>query len=183
MDPTNRPLTVELGGEQRTMYFDLNTFAAFEEVTRSALHPEGKRFFAFIADMERVFSKVTSKGSPIKELSLGEVLTIVGEVSLTDIRALAWAAMHEYPDTKGPPEWPLTLHEVGRLIDAQNLGTLLPRLLSASSDNMPDAEEIRPSREETVVAPDPPSPPVDGGGGSGPTDQVLLDSLEKTSAG
>jgi hypothetical protein len=167
VDPTNKPLVVEIGGEERELYFNLNTFSAFEDVTQTDVHPDGKRFFEILKDLGTAYLEAQSTGDA------GGGLAMMAKLSLRDIRALVWSAWHTYPDpTQDTPEWPYTLHQVGRMITMADLPRLLPLLMERSFESMPDEAEVRPSLEETTAVTNEPqsSPPGVGGVGSGPTD-------------
>jgi hypothetical protein len=138
---------MELGGEQRKLYFNLNTFAAFEEL-------RDKRFFEFLQPLEEALS------------SKAGAAAIAAAVSFADIRAVIWAALHEY-NMEDEPVWPLNLFQAGRLVDMSNLHEVLPQLLAGARENMPSEDEVDPTQEETGASEPSPSPPDNGGDLSG----------------
>lgn len=155
-------MTVKLGGQLRKLFFDLNTFSAFEEVT-------GRFFLDFLSDLQ--------EGVRLSKES-GDSTQMLRRVSIKQVRAFLWAALHNYtPD--GEPEWPLTIGQMSRLIDVNNIGALLPAILSGTTVNMPETPTEEPEGRPTIgVA----SNPVDGGSMFGPSDEVLSASLTLTSA-
>lgn len=170
MNPTSKPLTVTLDGEERMFYFDLNTFSAFEEVT-------GTFFFDFLGRLTQAVGETNG------DLASNAVLQVLRKVSLKEVRALAWAAMHSY-DRDDNPVWEMTLNQVGRMLDVQNIGQLLPSLLRTSTENMPKPEEVeRPTVGEKKKAARKSSPLTDGGSTSGPSDDELWGSLTPKSEG
>lgn len=166
IDPTNRAMVISLGGKDRSLYFDLNTFAAFEEVT-------GKHFLLYLHELQ-------SLASTAQSVSEAERAMMFCRISMKDIRALLWAAMHEF-NLEGKVVWPLTLEEVGSMLDIPTIVQLVPRVMSASADNLPpktDTEDSeRPTKPETK--PSNASTPNVGGVTFGPRDEDVLDLLTK----
>jgi len=175
MNPTNKPLAVVIGGKRYHLYFDLNTYVAFERVTE-------KHFLDFLAGLQETVQaavvKPTEEGKPA---DVTDALQVLRGISITDIRAFLWAALHEY-DSQDEPTWPLTLGKLGRLVDTQTLYDLLPKILNQNADNM------RGSGEEEAGTPDRPtksevSTPEPGGALFGPSDADVLASLTEKSGG
>lgn len=162
MNPTSKTVTITLGGSKRSLYFDLNTFAAFEEST-------GRFFLDFLASLQTATQDAQVNKDPMRFL---------GKLGLKDIRALAWAAMHEY-DAHDNPVWPLTLQQVGRLINIDNIKTVIPALMQGAITNAPDEDDLGPAPSRPPEPGGVGSPPGDGGDKFGPTDDEVLGSLTK----
>ena len=169
MNPTEKPLTVELGGQRHTLHFNLNTFAAFEPVA-------GKHFLEFIGTLQDAFEQYKGEG--------GSAMSLLRRFSMIDFQALIWAALHTY-DAQGEPKWPYTLHQVGRLVDLNSLTRLVPQVLTGNVANMPTEDEV--DKGDTEARPPEPEArtgtPDSGGEPSGPSDEDVLASLTHSSDG
>lgn len=168
MDPTNKTLAVTIGGKRYHLYFDLNTFAAFEEAT-------GKFFLDFLTSIQEPLAEAQKQGDP---------MLLMRRISLKDVRALIWAACHTY-DKRDEPQWPMTIGQLSKQIDVASMSTLLPKLISGVSDNSPDREETdgEGSRPPDPAEENEDSPRAGGGEGSGVSDESLLASLTLKSDG
>jgi hypothetical protein len=186
MNPTNKPLSVVLGGKTYPLYFDLNTFEAFERQT-------GVFFLDFLASLgesiQSLQAQVEGAADSSKDaLRQVRVLDVMRRLSLTNIRALIWAALHTY-DKSGEPVWPFTIGQMSRLIDVETMATLFPRLMTASMDNIrgssTDGGDSSTNEEGAALRPTLPetSTPLDGGNESGPSDADVLGSLTLKSDG
>jgi len=184
MNPTSKPITLTLGGEKYHLYFDLNTFTAFEEAS-------GKFFLDFLASVQETLKGLQDAVNAAGAKSANEAATateaasfqILRKIGLKDVQTFLWAAMHEY-DSNGEPYWPKTRGQVGKLIDVANISTLLPTIIQANVDNFPDAPSTTESSRPTVPkAPDESLTHVSGGSVSGPSDAEILDSLTVRSEG
>ena len=165
MNPTNKPLTITIGGERHKLYFDLNTFAAFEEAT-------GKFFFDFLANLSETLQEA-AKSANAEAVGFA----ILRKVALKDIRDFLWAAMHVYKGDE--PEWPHTRGQIGRMVDVNNVMAILPALLRANADNSPDQEDVaRPPEPKAENSAHP-----SGGSGFGPSDDAILASMTLKSDG
>lgn len=129
-DPTAPTAQIKLGGRDYQLVFDVNTFAAYEKAT-------DKFFFDAIfrlVDVLNSFPK-TEKGmvriDPMKMLKA---------VSITDLRALVWAACHDY-DKNDEPVWPLSINQVGRMIHFGNVMPIVSALIAGQTANYPTAED------------------------------------------
>lgn len=178
MNPTSKPITITLGGKPLQLFFDLNTFVAFEEAT-------GKFFLDFLASLQEAVVGVATSATSGKEngdaqAAVSSAFGILRKLSLKDIRAFLWAAHHTY-DKSNEPTWPMTISQIGQLVDVNNIGVLLPQLLRANVPNLqpanPEAPE-RPTEGEEAQA----LPQNNGGNGSGLSDAAILDSLTPRSA-
>jgi hypothetical protein len=120
---------------------------AFEQAT-------GKFFLSTISELfEAVYP-----GGDVKKIPANP-LEIVRRVSMTDLRALLWAALHEY-DAKDEPVWPLTMGQVGRLFQLKDIIPVFTAFLRGQSGNSPSHEEMGESQAETSKTSPNGSPPV-----------------------
>jgi hypothetical protein len=157
MDLSNPGAVVEIKLDKpRKLVFDMNTFAAFEEKT-------GKFFLDVVADIV----EAAPPGQPVRPLE------VLRKVSMADLRALVWAAVHTY-DLQGEPHWPLTLTQVGRYITIQNLPEILNAVLRGQAESSPQTDEVGESLgpvEDLMPAGPvviPPPKGANGGENSGP---------------
>ena len=91
---------------------------------------------------------------------------------MVDLRAMLWASMHDY-DADDEPVWPLTVSQVGRLLNFNNVVPLFVRFLTGVSANSPSKEELGEPRAvakgaaDTAESGGPGSPPIsDTAGGA-----------------
>jgi hypothetical protein len=157
MNPTSKPITIHLDGKPHQLLFDLNTFAAFEEVS-------GKFFLDFLASVQESVSKSRTEG-------VLNPMELLRNISVRDVRAFIWAALHTY-DREDNAKWPFTIQQLGRMIDLNSIPTLLPALLGGAADNFPEPttqkeETDRPTNEVGLTV-------VNGGYASGLTDADAL---------
>ncbi len=145
---------VRLGGQDRAMCFDANTFVAFEQST-------GKFFMDVVSNLyEMMFPKghVDTSGAPVPVKVLG--IDIVRKISMEDLRALLWSSFHDY-DANDNPVWPLTINQVGRLLNFQNVIPIFVKFLTGVSANSPTKEELGESSAPASATPPPePSAPA-----------------------
>jgi hypothetical protein len=134
MNPLNPGITVTLGGTERRLVFDMNTYGAFEEAA-------GRFVFDALADMYAAFAEAQAAEGK------ADFLRVARRVSIRDLQSLIWAAMHDY-DANDNPVWPLTRNQVGRLITVENMADLLVQVLTGQSDAMPEQrdEQDRPTQ-------------------------------------
>jgi len=170
VNPTNKPLVITLKGKQHKLFFDLNTFSAFEEVT-------GKFFLDYIGDLQEAVKATVEEDSK-------DPLGVFRRISMKDFRAFLWAALHYYgPDDE--PIWPYKLHQLGKLVDVDTMARLVPQVLTGSAENLPNAEEMdapQESSSDRPPQPEAPKPaPENGGEVFGPSDAEVLGSLETSS--
>jgi hypothetical protein len=91
---------------------------------------------------------------------------VLRKVPITDLRALIWAAYHEY-DRHDEPTWPLTQSQVGRLISPLMVPRLFLAFMTCQTANTPTPEEMgesqapRPEKKAEASG-----APQDNGGGS-----------------
>ncbi len=167
-NPTNKSQKIMLGGKEYELFFDLNTYSSFEEIS-------GKLFTDMLFELQEAVQEGEKRG---------DKSYAIRRIPLKMIRFFLWAALHTY-DADGEPQWPLTVGQLGRLIDINNLGTLLPSLLSGAGNNLPD----QPTKVETSSNGKVPHPidgaiapsPDNGGSEFGPSDADVLGLLDKTS--
>ena len=202
MDPTNRPLTITVNEQPLCLVFDLNTFAAFEDVTgkmflgwletiQNAVREAGiareKLLSARLTDDSADVNTENGNATSIESELTREDASVLGgillhSVSMKDFRALVWAANHTY-NRQEEPVWPLTIGKIGALITLSNFGALLPVVLRGSLDVMPAPKKDEGEAESKTVpfvSPKPPRAVGNGGKGFGPSDEAVLDLLERS---
>lgn len=137
INPTDVTIDVTIGGENRHLYFNLNAFQKFEEIS-------GKKFPRFLFGLVDAWSKMAknakaSGGTDAPDA--GEsVLEALSEIGAKDILALVYGACHEY-DAEDDPRWPLSPGRLGRLLSATELVRLLPQIMTALQRNVPKASD------------------------------------------
>lgn len=62
-------------------------------------------------------------------------------ISISDIRAMVWAALHEY-DQDDNPSWPLTINQVGRLLSPSTVLSVVPQIIRGQTENSPTVAEV-----------------------------------------
>lgn len=171
INPTDVTIDVTIGGENRRLYFNLNAFQKFEEVS-------GKKFPRFLFGLVDAWSKMAknakSKAKAQAEaqtdpVDAGEsVLEALGEIGAKDILALVYGACHEY-DAMDDPRWPLSPGRLGRLLSATELVRLLPQIMTALQRNVPKASDAPKTGGEETGRPTlvEKSTPTSGGSTSG----------------
>ncbi len=168
-NPTNKSQTIKLGGKEYELFFDLNTYASFETAS-------GKLFTDMLFELQEAVAEGEKRG---------DKAYAIRRIPLKMIRAFLWAAVHTY-DQDGEPQWPLTMGQLGRLIDINNLGSLLPNLLRGAGDNLPEPVPVTVAPSPNGKVPHPiegttTSSPDNGGSEFGPSDVDVLGLLDKTS--
>ncbi len=193
MNPTTKPLAITLGGKRYHLHFNLNTFEKFEEIT-------GKHFLEFVADMQEALetssrvavSMLGKNPSPAdlqKAMEQGgkASLAFLKKLSIKDVRAFFYAALHEY-DSNDEPVWTLTIGQMGKIITMDNIPDMVRMVMQGHVQNSPGKEDEEPNPMGEEEEPGRPttagsSIPANGGMASGPSDEEILDSLTKTSEG
>ena len=150
-------IPVTLGGRERVMRFNANTFIAYEQST-------GRFFMDTVSNLyEIMFPKGHEdvKGKPVPVRISGR--DVLRKVSMVDLRAMLWASMHEY-DAQGEPLWPDTEAQVGRCLDFHNVVPIwglqhrheLDELLDLDADppELDDAIQQRISKDRKELAGD-----------------------------
>lgn len=151
--------------KERTLVFNANTMCAFEEKTgKFFLDTVSTLYEAMAPALKARRAKLAGEDAPIVK-----ALDILKRVPMVDLRALIWAALHEYSPTD-EPTWPLTLTQVGRMITIKNIPELFSIFLDGQAKNTPTKEELgeSPARSEDPKPSVPSSSPeltVAGGGG------------------
>ena len=125
--------TLRLGGQDRTLVFNANTMIAFEQAT-------GKFFLHTVSElMNAAYPEGLEK--PIAR----SPYEILSKVSMSDLRALLWAAMHDY-DADDNPVWPLKLTQVGRLLTLPDIIPAFSVFLRGQTANSPTNNEMGESQ-------------------------------------
>lgn len=186
MNPTETTIDLEIGGEKRTLYFNLNAFSKFEEV--SSVQPDGNRlkFPKFLFRLLNVWSGLRDRGQADAEAQDNQqaLLDAIGEVGAADIHALLYGALHVY-DRDDRPSWPLSPGRLGRILGPMEMMRLLPQVMTGLQANLPRAADTKTGGEEparpTVIPM--PSTPTSGGSTSGELDEGPLALLTMKSEG
>ena len=181
MNPTNKPQVITLGGKQYELFFTLNTFWKFEEITN--VH-----FLEFLAKMQEALTsipivKLDETGRPLPPKP-EDMFGFLRKLSIRDLRAFVYAALHTY-DRDGEPVWPLTIGQMGRLVTAETIPNIIALVMRGTQDNSPSSDDlkdvgeggkdnVRPIRAGETA-------PADGGPGFGPSDADVLQNLTRNS--
>ena len=136
-------------GRERFMLFEANTMCAYEAET-------GKFFLSTVSDL---FDAVFPDGVPPDRVSKVNPLEIMKRVSMTDLRALLWASLHEY-NARDDPAWPLTLNQVGKLMQLQHVPAIFSAFLAGQQGNSPSKAEMGESPAATGSTNGTDSPPT-----------------------
>lgn len=167
---TQVTMPADIGGKKRTLYFNVNTFGAFEGKAN-------KFFLDFVANLQEALDAAKEmRDESGKIVRAADPMRLFRSISIRDIHAFVWAAMHEY-DEQGEPFWTVTLGQLGKLLDIETLATLLPGMVYGASQNMPDPSDSARPTEPTADPPSAASTRVDGGTASGPLDEDVLASM------
>ena len=180
MNPTSKPLSVTLDGKKYKLHFDLNTFEAFETAT-------SKHFLEFLASMQEALAsipklKLDKNGSPLPPKP-DEMFGFLRKLSIKDLRAFVWAALHDY-DRNGEPVWPLTIGQMGRLVTTETIPMIISLVMKGTQDNSPSPDDLKETEDggkdnvRPIRAGE--TTPADGGLDSGPSDATILDSLTRS---
>lgn len=125
------PITLS-DGKTRRMRFNGNCMCAYEEAT-------GKFFLGTVSEL---FEAVFPEGNKPDTTKLAQnPLEIVRRVSMVDLRALLWSTLHEY-NAAGEPHWPLTIMQVGHMLQLKDVVPVFTAFLKGQSANSPTAEEL-----------------------------------------
>jgi hypothetical protein len=182
LNPTNVTTTVTIAGEKQELVFDLNTMAAFEEAS-------GVFFLDFVYALHAHFTEqqLTDKDAMAKlskEAVAERFMRVITKLSIKNVRALLWAALHTY-DAHDNPVWPYTQSQIARKLGMQDLqAIILPLWMGANQAlqaETADADAERPQQGpgQQVIAM--PLPQSNGGSPSGPSDGEVLASLTEKS--
>lgn len=183
MNPIDVTVDVEIGGEKRKLYFNLNAFSKFEEA--SSLQADGKRlkFPRFFFGLLDAWGKLLKRGEGTPAETA--LLDAISEIGASDILALIYGALHEY-DAADNPRWPLSPGRLGRLLNATELVKLLPQVMQALQANAPQKSDASAAKGgEEPERPTKPTPltVINGGSASGELDEGPLAYLTEKSAG
>lgn len=138
-------IPVTLGGRERVMRFNANTFIAYEQST-------GRFFMDTVSNLYEIMfpsGHEDATGKPKQVRISGR--DVLRKVSMIDLRAMLWASMHEY-DAQGEPVWPETEAQVGRCLDFHNVVPIFVKFLTGVSSNSPSADELGESTEAPKAA-------------------------------
>lgn len=183
MNPTSKPLSVTLNGKKYKLFFDLNTFEAFETAT-------SKHFLEFLASMQEALAsipvvKTDKTGKPIPPRP-EEMFGFLRKLSIKDLRAFVWAALHDY-DRNDEPVWPLTIGQMGRLVTTETIPMIISLVMKGTQDNSPSPDDLKETEDGSKDNVRPiragETAPADGGPGFGPSDADILGSMTRNSEG
>jgi hypothetical protein len=145
---------VELGGEKRQLYFNANTMCAYEEATGKFFLDTVSRLYDVLRENVPQLQKAVNDGTSVIEMPKDPTEAaarnrkisgaILRKVPMTDLRALIWAACHKYQNDE--PVWPLTLHQVGRLITPLAVPRLFLAFITGQVSNAPTPQEMGESQ-------------------------------------
>lgn len=201
MDPTSKPITVEIGGLPVTLHFDFTTYIKFEELT-------GKFFMNWFGELQNASFKLIKEVRQAEDLrsirrnengqlvdNKGRALTadeavkifldteidllgILRHTSMKDFSAFVYAAAHEF-DSNRKPIWKIEQADLNAALDIPTFQKLLPIILNAAGDNGPrrKAEEVTEPARPTNLAPV--TKPRTGGSLPGESPSDILSSLPK----
>jgi hypothetical protein len=162
---TRVPIT--LGGVKRTMVFNANTFAAYEESTGKFFLDTAASLFDAMKPFLEARKSRALQTADADNTSNASIIDVLRKVSIKDLRALLWASLHEY-DEAGDPVWPLTLNEVGRVLKTTDIPAIFTAFLRGQSENSPTPDEVGESQASPATKPRPvngaPPKEADGGG-------------------
>lgn len=159
MNPTDIAVDVEIGGEKYKLYFNLNAFSKFEEIS-------GKKFPRFLFGLVDAWSKLQKRG---EQTASNALLDAISEIGASDILALVHGAMHQY-DGEDNPRWPLSPGRLGKIMTATEIVKLLPQIMAALQRNVPKTTDAADAGGEEPKRPTPApvvSMPMNGGSASG----------------
>jgi hypothetical protein len=169
-----------LNGKSHTMRFNANTMVAYEEAT-------GKFFMDSVASLYDVMrpmmdaaaaQRISKDPDELKKLKI-DVLPILRKVPMRDLRALIWAALHEY-DENDVAHWPLTIEQVGRALGPQDIIRVFSAFLRGNSANSPTKEEAGESQARSEAVPESGSgtaPKTEAADGGGPGIELPADAF------
>lgn len=125
---------------ERTLIFNVNTMAAYEEATGNFYWDTMLKLFEFY---EKRQSQAIAH-APGGKLTLAQQtrmgLEMLRHISTKDLSALLWAATHEYQGDM--PKWPLTIEQVGRYLRPQDTPRILNLIIQGHASNNPTREEL-----------------------------------------
>jgi hypothetical protein len=142
--------------KQRYMYFDLNTYAAYEQET-------GKFFFNTVADViDAIRGAQTTPESEGDENPQVDPMKVMRRIGMRDLRALLWASLHRYELRKGKQVavWDLSIDEVGAMISHLNVEAIFTAFISGYAQNSPQAEDLPPQPKPNGHAPEDDARPI-----------------------
>jgi hypothetical protein len=145
-------IPIVLDGKEYMMCFNANTMVAYEEAT-------GKFFLDTLATLFESFKPALEALQQARKFdreavpSTADVVDpfqVLKFVSMRDLRALLWASLHKY-GADGVPQWPLTIHQVGRLITPASIPSIFKSFLQGQTANSPTKEEMGESGAPTMA--------------------------------
>lgn len=192
MNPTDKPITVDLLGQSTRLYFNLNTYGKFEELSGtffldwfrlcvdriSEVSRMNKERIQEIIDAHKDEGPEAINRALIEaEIDIGQAIRIMG---VRDVLCMVSAAWHEY-DRKDDPHWIKSPGQLGRLLSVRDCGQLMGPILAAISESMSGEKRDDAGQESRPTSLSPSMQPVNGGSHYGPSDESILASLTDSS--
>ena len=174
---------IKLGGVTRPLYFDLNTYTAFEEKTGQFFLESIARLQQAVSAADETIGALSQDPAQQQKQLIEKNMAVLRRVSFKDIHALLWAALHEY-DSSNEPVWPLTHAEVGRMVNFHNLSEVINIVMNGITDHYPNQDEMPQEVSTDGDRPiESPSPAASGGETSSGLPDSISASLELTTDG
>jgi hypothetical protein len=204
INPTNKPLEVELGGTKLKLWIDLNTYTAFE--ARS-----GQHFMEWIMEMaeamsESQVSSARATAEYLQKLGIEEMpkdgkfkdpeiqkqveaiiihnsILFTKRTSSAKIHAFLWAAAHTYDNPGMDPDdpmWPISYGGIGRLLTSpREINSMMGKIMDATVSNTPKPKLQEMKKQEAENSGDRPtndqsSTTNNGGSDFGLSDEDVL---------
>jgi len=175
---------IKLGGVTRPLYFDLNTYTAFEEKTGQFFLESIARLQQAVSAAEETIGTLSKDPAQQQKQLIEKNMAVLRRVSFKDIHALLWAALHEY-DPRNPeaePTWPLSHAEVGRMVNFHNLSEVINIVMNGITEHYPNQDEMPQEVPTDGDRPtESPSPAASGGETSSGLPDSISASLELSS--
>jgi hypothetical protein len=159
--------------EEATGKFFLDTVASLYDAMAPAIQSAAKQATLGAETAQGAIAGLDTGGSgtPVPLASLGQQAAksspfdIVRKVPMRDLRALLWAALHDY-NQNNEPTWPLTINQVGRLLSIADVLPVFTAFLKGQASNQPSKDEMGESLPVApgVAPPEQPTTPAAAGG-------------------
>jgi hypothetical protein len=201
MDPTSKTFTTELDGQPRVLWFNANTYRAFEDKTGIffmdwfvKLHTASYHLVA--EALVRARENAKREGIKLTDEEIQKILErdidpspVLRSVSIGHFQALVWAACHEY-DANDEPVRKISYGRMGMILDHGEFKRLFGPIVKVLFENIkPDlpakkeapAADGEPRQEERPTSPTRAKKPNAGGSNFGPSQEEVLASVRKKS--
>lgn len=136
--------------KQRIMIFNANTMSAYEEATGNFfLDTVARLYEALKPSFDKAREDAKKEGVELSEVISLKPLEIARRIPMKELRALVWAAVHEYKEDD-VPFWPLTINQIGRYISTSNVASIFLTFLKGQANNSPTEGEMGESPAPVV---------------------------------